>query len=1595
MKSDRPSGQTAPPLRESGGIHAHSILLKSAAAVLILLLAAVLFCGAGAAASDNYADGQLFVCYEPGYFPDSADIIMDFSSTVPGLYLLRTDMSVPDAVSYYSSLPYVRYAEPDYCISLAAELSETKPNDPGYSPGIEVDGTLYDLWNMTSANAEKAWSLTTGSKDVIVAVVDTGINYNHEDLKGNMWTDENGYYGYNFVDNTHDPMDDQGHGTHCAGTVGAVGNNNKGIAGMAWNVSIMAVKVMDSEGKGTTSTIIQGIRYAAANGAKVISMSLGGSDVNQALTDAIRSVSDKAVVVAAAGNERADADTMPKYPASTVSKNVLSIAAIDNTDNLAYFSNYGVHNVDVAAPGENILSASHKDNSGYAVMSGTSMATPLVAGIAALLYSASPGLEPYEVVGIIKKTAVHLSSLEGKIATGGKVDAAAAVRTAASKGKEERLFYDIIFDSDGGSEVYPDIALKNGTADEPSAPVKSGYIFDGWYTAKTGGYKWNFSTPVTETMVTDGTLTLYARWIPKSAAPHAAEHDGIGTGAETAWVGTTTLPDTAGVYYLTQDVYLSDTWNVDTEITLCLNGQTISGEPPSGLLIDVKEGGALTLYDCTEEGAVSGYNINREFPLYNDTAAGPSAYGMTDTMPGAVLLTGPLSAKPTYIRGVSVDGTFTMGSAETYGGTLTNLSSPDYGGAVIVTEGGTFILNNGMITRSSAEYGGGVAVRGGTVTIKKGLISNCLATCGGGIHIENTGYQSNTVTLTMEGGTITGCAATMGGGMYAEKAGIVLTNAEIKNCIAEQGGGGMLIDKGCITMSGGEISGCAAKGSGSAVFGGGAVIGADFEMKDDAKITDCHAVSLNTGEMVMYAGGVYGHPDSHLVLRDTAEIRGCSMQFYQNGILIEEIPDNIKTLGQISVYDTASSEYLQCSLEKGILTNSSFAGRLDNISIGFTDAKGKLISMDDMHFISVEGGGADSIKSRFTIAPKQNRVFELKATGDTSLSLLPYSVYTPENLDVRITESGDKLKVETTGTGGMKIQALGGGTSVFLFKKDAPVFTAMLFLQYVMALEDLSAQVQFVEEIPGDKNTPYLSSAEGTFVSADIQYPLLPLETASGVSGTVVAAPSFKVNSIRKELPPVCTAYDAEAAGKVQEFVRDCVPDGNAVPVSVLSFDSGQGVSQTVGKVSLHYLTKNLEVPANMKAAVYQVDGDKVIPLDTSGTGGVYEANGSGLSTYVLALVPADLLTVTLRTGGTGPVQYLQIRSGSCVAEPDDPFRTGYIFEGWLKDWVMYDFTKPVTEDITLTAIWTVNENPEPICPGPDDPKGHVEINADIGLENPEIPVTVTIVSADNVSSEGISIVPKAEGKDPQRAAGSAEVKVYSKFRMEASPADGKPVKLTINACLSPGEKPENVLLRHYTEAGSAESGTGSWDSAAIRQAAPAVRVAGKDTWWQFVFNVSQFSPFALTYETPVKTSSSSRNYGTSIWLTETPAPTPLYSSERIIIKIDESKISVSDLPSGYEYVSLGGLGLYSAVLPAGQSADDAVRFFSGLDGVLYAEHDGYMHIAQDPVPGMEVMPVSGQTPSGQTAESPAPAAGILAGLGAAAAAAVFMRKRA
>lgn len=310
--------------------------------------------------------------------------------------------SISSSLPAFQRLSTVVTATPDFRVKLTAT-----PNDTNYASQWALENNAD-----TDIDAAQAWNYGTSSS-VVVAVIDTGVDYTHTDLASNIWTntreiagnglddDRNGYTddirGWNFVSDNNNPADDNGHGTHVAGTIGAVGNNGIGISGIAWSVKVMALKFMDSTGSGNLSDAVAAIDYARVNGAKIINASWGGGGFSSALQSAItRFQNAGGIFVAAAGNEGSNNVTTASYPANYAG--VVSVAASTSTGSLASFSNFGT-NVDIVAPGQNILSTIPGNR--YASYSGTSMASPHVAGALALLWGQSPALTATQLVTLV------------------------------------------------------------------------------------------------------------------------------------------------------------------------------------------------------------------------------------------------------------------------------------------------------------------------------------------------------------------------------------------------------------------------------------------------------------------------------------------------------------------------------------------------------------------------------------------------------------------------------------------------------------------------------------------------------------------------------------------------------------------------------------------------------------------------------------------------------------------------------------------------------------------------------------------------------------------------------------------------------------------------------------------------------------------------------------------------------------------------------------------------------------------------------------------------------------------------------------------
>jgi subtilisin family serine protease len=369
---------------------------------------------------------------------------------------LASVLDVPRVVALLRQSGLVDYAEPDYFMDI-----QSTPNDFHYWNG--------DQWNLNNTgiyggtpgadvHAAAAWDVQTDASNVVVAVVDTGVRYTHEDLAANMWTnpgetgldalgrdkrtngiddDGDGYvddvFGINTLNHSGDPNDDFGHGTHVAGIIGAVANNGVGVAGIAWRVKLMACKFIDSSGHGSVADAVTCLDYARAKGANVVNASWGSCTfTSQALYDAVNNLAQAGIIfVAACGNANEDNDTIPLYPANYELPNVISVAATDRQDQRAPFSNYGRTTVDLAAPGNPVFSCWNGSDSDYRNWDGTSMAAPHVTGACALLLAHFPTDDYRSIISRLLTTVDPLPAFADNTVSGGRLNIARALQSSA------------------------------------------------------------------------------------------------------------------------------------------------------------------------------------------------------------------------------------------------------------------------------------------------------------------------------------------------------------------------------------------------------------------------------------------------------------------------------------------------------------------------------------------------------------------------------------------------------------------------------------------------------------------------------------------------------------------------------------------------------------------------------------------------------------------------------------------------------------------------------------------------------------------------------------------------------------------------------------------------------------------------------------------------------------------------------------------------------------------------------------------------------------------------------------------------------------
>jgi len=360
-----------------------------------------------------------------------SEIVKSFPK-LGGVQVLRVpkNETVAGLIAKYQASGLVEFAEPDYLVHACAT-----PNDP-----LFLDGTQWSL-NNTGQNggtpgadikALQAWDVLTDGGKVIVAVLDSGIRATHEDLAANMWVNPvDGGHGFNAFTGTNDPNDDYGHGTLVAGILGAVGDNGKGLTGVAWTAQMMSCKCLDSAGEGSDSTVIACLDYARTNGARVINTSFSGRFPAAAVSNAIVALRGAGIIlVASSGNglPPANVDIVPQYPACYPMDNIISVCYTTRNDQLGGLSNYGATSVDLAAPGDQMSSTANGSDGAYLTsvsafgISGTSLAAPMVSGACALMMAKYPDENYQQIIARILKATDPLPTLAGKCVTGGRLN---------------------------------------------------------------------------------------------------------------------------------------------------------------------------------------------------------------------------------------------------------------------------------------------------------------------------------------------------------------------------------------------------------------------------------------------------------------------------------------------------------------------------------------------------------------------------------------------------------------------------------------------------------------------------------------------------------------------------------------------------------------------------------------------------------------------------------------------------------------------------------------------------------------------------------------------------------------------------------------------------------------------------------------------------------------------------------------------------------------------------------------------------------------------------------------------------------------------
>lgn len=695
--------------------------------------------------------------------------------------------TVPDAVKVLGAeANFVLYAEPDYIVS-----TQAIPNDSRFA----------ELWGMNNTgqtggtadadiDAPEAWDVTTGTPAVRIAVIDTGIDRTHPDLAANIWSnpgeiagngiddDGNGYiddiHGWDFYNEDNDPADDHGHGTHVAGTIGGSGNNGQGVAGVCWNVSLIGLKFLGSSGFGTTSDATEATLYATRIGVKLSSNSWGGGTYTQALKDAIDAADAAGILfVVAAGNAGSNNDAVIQYPSGYTSANIIAVAATDRSDALASFSSYGATTVDLAAPGVDILSS--VPGATYAIKSGTSMATPHVAGACALLWSYRPALTHREVKAIILSSVDPIPAMAGKAISNGRLNVYRALVNSRPAFLTLALDSDPGWQRDGGWAFGPPAGgggSAHGKPDPTSGATGTrvfGVNLNGDYSVTPSGPHYLTAGPFDFTNRSQ-TILQFQRWLNTDSQPRATAIIEVSSGGGNwtqVWSnGTLPIADSA--------------WTlVDCDIS-----QVADGQPNVRVRWSYQaNGGAL---------AYSGWNIDDIAFLGNPPLVVTT---LADENNGALGLGSGDSLREAITAAAAIPGADFIGFA------------PSLNGGTIML-GGTQLTVNSDVKIDASNLPAGAAVSGNLasrvfeITAGRTVSITGLTVTGGKVYQGQGGGVFNQGILHLDRSTVSGNSVFFGdGGGIMNSGSLGLVNSTVANNHAQEGSGGGISNKpGNLTM---------------------------------------------------------------------------------------------------------------------------------------------------------------------------------------------------------------------------------------------------------------------------------------------------------------------------------------------------------------------------------------------------------------------------------------------------------------------------------------------------------------------------------------------------------------------------------------------------------------------------------------------------------------------------------------------------------------------------------------------------------------------------------------------------------------------------